>query len=84
MDWHSMIGFIAATCTTFAFLPQAIKIIRTKHTRDLSLVMYSIFEVGLILWLIYGILITNYPIIFSNVITITFTTTILVLKIRYK
>ena len=79
-----IIGYIAAFCTTISFLPQAVRVIKTKHTKDLSLLMYSIFNVGLILWLIYGIAIVAWPIIVANAITIVLTLTILYLKIKYK
>ena len=84
MGTYTIIGLMAAACTTISFLPQAIKIIRTKHTKDLSLGMYTIFTTGILLWLIYGILVRDLPIIAANVITLILTFTILVLKIRYK
>ncbi len=69
MDQVTLIGLLAAACTTFAFFPQVYKIYRTKHTRDLSLPMYVIFAMGVLLWLIYGIMIKNLPIILANGIT---------------
>lgn len=84
MSFITIIGLIAACCTTIAFLPQAIKAIRTKHTRDLSLVMYSLFTSGVLLWLIYGILRNDWPVILANAVTLLFAATILFLKIRYK
>ena len=77
------IGFIAATFTTIAFLPQAIKMIRTKDTKSISLFMYIILNAGIILWLIFGFLILELPVILANLITIIFTLTILFLKIRH-
>lgn len=82
MDWITIIGLIAATFTTISFLPQAIKIIRTKLTRDLSLAMYSILVIGIFLWLVYGILIKDLPLIIANAITLLFASIILILKIR--
>lgn len=84
MDTCTIIGLVAATCTTISFVPQAIRIIKTKHTKDLSLTMYSIFTAGIFLWLVYGILIKDLPLIISNVITFLLTSTILILKIKYK
>lgn len=84
MDTYTVIGLIAASCTTAAFLPQAIRIIRTKHTKDISLAMYLIFSTGVFCWLIYGVLMRDIPIIAANLITFIFSFTILVLKIRYK
>jgi MtN3 and saliva related transmembrane protein len=81
---ETIIGLIAAGLTTSAFIPQAIKVIRTKHTKDISLGMYIIFEIGLILWLTYGIMLNNIPIIIANVFSLIFSTIILFLKIKYK
>lgn len=78
-----IIGFIAAILTTGAFLPQAIKIIKTKKTEDISLIMYSILTAGVFLWLIYGILIKSLPVIVANGITFVFVLTILILKMKY-
>ena len=84
MNTFTIIGLAAATCTTFSFLPQAIKVIKTKHTKDLSLAMYSIFTIGVFLWLVYGILVKDIPLIVANVVTFIFAATILITKIRYK
>lgn len=84
MDVSTLIGLIAAVSTTLSFLPQAIKTIKSKHTKDLSLEMYSIFTAGIFLWLVYGILINDLPLIISDGITLLFTSTILILKIKYK
>ena len=74
---------LAAAGTTLAFVPQAIKVIRTKQTKDLSLPMYIILNIGLALWLTYGLLITDWPIILANTVTLIFALTILVLKIKH-
>jgi len=84
MDSITAIGFIAAFCTTVSFVPQAIKTIKTKQTKDLSLGMYSLFTFGILLWSIYGILLLNFPLIISNVITLGLTMTTLFLKVKYK
>ncbi|HIH36781.1 MAG TPA: hypothetical protein HA232_02600 [Methanocellales archaeon] len=84
MDVFTIVGLIAATCTTISFVPQVIRTIKTKHTKDLSLAMYSIFTTGIVLWLVYGILVKDLPIIIANAITLLFTFTILILKIKYK
>ncbi len=84
MQPFTIIGLIAAACTTIAYLPQAIKTIITKDTKSLSLLMYIIITVGVFLWLIYGIIIRDLPLILANAITFLFTATILVLKIKYK
>ncbi len=84
MNTLTIIGYIAAVCTTFSFLPQAIKVIKTKNTKDLSLATYSIFTLGVFLWFIYGIILNDFPIIISNAITSIIATIILIMKIRYK
>ena len=78
------IGFLAAFCTTFAFFPQALKVWKTKSTRDISLYMFIIFTIGVISWLIYGITISDLPIILANAVTLILSLFILVYKIKYK
>lgn len=76
------IGMLAAICTTFALLPQMLKVIKTKKVEDISLIMYIIFTIGIILWLTYGLILHDPPIIFANSISLVFSGTILTLKIR--
>ena len=78
------IGLAAACCTTLAFIPQAIQIIRTRDTRSLSLGMYTCFTLGVGLWLIYGCLLSDRPMILANTITFGLATLILALKLRYR
>lgn len=82
MSFAEIIGFIAATLTTLSFYPQAYKIIKTRDTASISLVMYSIINVGLILWLVYGLMIGDMPIILANAFTLIASLTILFLKIK--
>ena len=84
MELITMIGFTAAILTTVAFVPQAIKIIVSKNTKDISLGMYVIFNLGVLCWLVYGIFTLDMPIIFANAITFAFTLTILIFKLRFK
>jgi MtN3 and saliva related transmembrane protein len=77
------VGYFAASCTTLAFLPQAVKVLRDKDTKSLSLGMYVLFTVGVGLWLAYGILKDDYVITLANAITIILSLAILVTKIRY-
>lgn len=77
-------GLVAAALTTVSFLPQVIKILKTRHTKDISLLMYIVFTTGVLLWLIYGILLKEMPIIIGNGITLIFVIIVLVFKIRYK
>ena len=78
------IGFFAAFCTTIAFLPQALKVWKTKSTKDISLYMFIIFTVGVLSWLIYGISISDLPIILANALTLILSLFILIYKIKYK
>jgi len=75
------IGFLAAFCTTISFLPQVIRTIRTRNTLGISLGMYSIFVVGIVLWLAYGILINDLPMILANSVTFVLASIILSMKI---
>ena len=77
------VSAIAAVLTTAAFVPQALHIIRYKETQAISLVMYVTFAGGVALWLIFGILIGNWPIIASNAITLMLTLAIVGMKLRY-
>ena len=76
IDQNEIIGLIAAVCTTFAFIPQVMKVWKTKQTKDLSSRMYSILFIGIILWLVYGIRIDSLSIIMANVVTATLVGTI--------
>jgi len=79
-DW---IGSVAATLTTTAFIPQAWKVWRTRHTADISLSMYALFTLGVALWLIYGTLLESWPIIIANCITLLLAGLVLVMKIKF-
>ncbi|MAR77971.1 MAG: hypothetical protein CMD43_03395 [Gammaproteobacteria bacterium] len=82
-NFTQSIGFIAAICTTVAFVPQALKIYKSKTARDISLPMWLIFSFGVFLWLIYGILILSLPIIIANVVTLLLSLFILFFKVKY-
>lgn len=84
MDFITILGLVAATLTTSAFLPQMIKTWRTKSAKDVSLVMIITFCIGVFLWLIYGIYLQALPIILANLLTLIFNLIIVWLKIRYE
>lgn len=84
MEFNTIIGLAAGFCTTIAFLPQAIKTWKTKSAKDLSLGMYSIFCTGVVLWLTYGILISDLPIILTNVASLSLAFSILYFKLSFK
>ena len=84
MELIDLVGFAAGACTTIAFLPQVIKIWKTKHTKDLSLSLFLLFLIGVFLWLFYGIMAHSLPIVLTNFVTFILVFIILVFKIRYK
>lgn len=78
-----VIGAIGATLTTLCWLPQALKVIREKETRALSLSATVAFTMGVALWLVYGLAIDNWPLIASNGVTLCLMSVILAMKLRY-
>ena len=80
---HDWVGTAAATLTTTAFIPQALQVLRTRHTKDISLGMYVIFTSGVALWAIYGWMIGSWPIIAANVLTLLLAGSVLVMKLRF-
>jgi MtN3 and saliva related transmembrane protein len=83
MSTEILVSAAAATLTTAAFLPQALHIIRYKDTRAISLIMYVAFAAGVLLWLVFGLLIGNLPIIVSNAITLGLALAIIAMKLKY-
>ena len=83
MELIDILGLIAAALTTTAFIPQAIKTYKTKSVEDISLMMYLVFTTGLILWLIYGLIIRNIPIICANIVTTSLALMIIYFKLKY-
>lgn len=68
MELINIVGLIAAFCTSSAFFPQAFKVIKSRDTKSLSLVMYVIFTMGVMLWLVYGIFRKDFVLIAANLI----------------
>ena len=83
MNLVTVIGFIAASLTTTAFLPQVIQIWKTKSTKDISLKMYVILCIGVFLWFIYGVMILSWPIIVANAIVFILSLIIVIFKVTY-
>jgi MtN3 and saliva related transmembrane protein len=83
MSAQEWIGGIAAALTTCSFIPQVWRVWQTRHTKDISLLMYTLFTVGVALWLAYGILLDAWPIIIANSITLLLAGTVLVMKLRF-
>lgn len=83
MIWFEIVGALAGTLTTIAFIPQVVKTWRSRSAEDISLFMFLLFSTGVALWLVYGIAIGSLPVIAANAITLLLAISILVLKIRY-
>jgi MtN3 and saliva related transmembrane protein len=77
------IGSLAAIITTLCWVPQAIRVIRTRETRAISLVAQVSLLVGIALWLVYGVLLGSQPLIWANIVTFVLVGMIVVLKLRY-
>ncbi len=78
MDW---IGYAAASLTTLSFVPQAWHTFQTRDVRGISLGMYSAFTLGVLLWLVYGVLLGAWPVIVANAITLALAACILSMKL---
>lgn len=83
MDFVTLIGYLAAICTTIAFIPQVVRIVKTKDTKGISLIMYITFTIGVLSWLIYGICLNELPIVLCNAVTLVLSVTIVGFKIKY-
>ena len=83
MDTMTLIGLLAGTLTTIAFIPQLTKTWKSRSAKDISLGMFLIFCSGVLLWLVYGILMGALPIILANTVTLILSSAILLLKLKY-
>lgn len=78
----TLLGFLAGILTTVAFIPQVVKTWRSQSTQDISLAMFAIFTAGVLAWLVYGVLISDLPVILANSVTLVLAGTILFFKLR--
>ena len=78
-----LIGSLASTLTTIAFVPQVWRAWKTRSARDLSLPMYMIFTAGVVLWLAYGLMIDSWPIIVGNIVTLVLASSVLAMKLKF-
>jgi MtN3 and saliva related transmembrane protein len=78
----TIIGLLAAAGTTSSFIPQVVKTLRSKETKDISLLMYVILCAGISLWLVYGLFLMDWPLILANTITLILAAPIMVMKIK--
>ena len=84
MNNIQLLGLGAGMLTTIAFLPQVIKTWKSRSAKDLSLGMFSLFCAGVVLWLTYGILVRDIPVIAANFMTLMLASTLLFFKLRFK
>ena len=84
MDVTPIIGSVAASLTTMSFLPQVIKTWRSKSAKDISTAMLMVLATGVLLWLIYGIYLNEFPIIIGNAVTFILACILLTLKAKYR
>ena len=84
MNSVQLLGLVAGSLTTAAFLPQVLKTWRTRSAKDLSLGMFSLFCLGVALWLAYGIIVRDIPVIAANLITLMLASTLLYFKLRWR
>ena len=81
--WVERIGYAAAFCTTTAFVPQLVRVLKLRSARDISLPTFLLFSVGVFLWLLYGLYTGSKPVIASNVVTLVLSLSILFFKLKY-
>ena len=84
MNGTEILGLVAGLFTTIAFVPQVIKIWKSKHANDISLAMFSLFSSGVALWIVYGLIIGSLPVILSNAVTLVLALAILFLKLYFR
>jgi MtN3 and saliva related transmembrane protein len=78
------LGLVAGTLTTLSFLPQLIKAWKSRSTHDISVGMFSLLATGIVLWIVYGVVTHDVPVILANSISLLLVGLILVLKLRYR
>ena len=81
---YTLLGIVAGTLTTAGYIPQALKIWKTKSSHDISSIMFAMLGTGNFLWLIYGLNLNSFPIIAANAISFVLVLIILAMKLKYK
>ena len=79
-----ILGLVAGTITSVTFLPQVVKIWQTKSARDLSLTMLLLLMLGVVLWLIYGLVVMSAAIIYTNSMVLAMSLIMLYFKLKFK
>ena len=80
----TILGLVAGTLTTISFLPQLLKAWKSRSTHDISIGMFSLLAAGIVLWIVYGVVTADVPVIVANSVTLVFVGLILALKLRYR
>ena len=83
METVNILGTLAGTLTTVAFVPQVLKTWRSRSANDISMGMFLIFTLGVLMWLVYGLYIHSWPIIIANAITLVLAGSILMMKVYF-
>ena len=76
------LGIIAAFLTSVAFIPQVLKILKTRNTSGISLIMYALFVTGVACWLVWGLMLGQRPVVVANAVTLALSSAVLILKVR--
>ncbi len=79
-----VLGYMAGFLTTVAFVPQVLHVFRTRSTKDVSLGMFLLFSSGVALWLVYGVWISSWPVIWTNVVTLALSLCVLWAKWKWR
>ena len=82
--FFELIGYLGGICLAISFIPQAIKTYKTKDVRALSFFTYSIYNLGVFCWVVYGFYLHSYQMVIFNVITLSFSFPILLMILKYK
>ncbi len=82
-DTVTLVGSVAAVLTTAAFVPQVVRVWRSRHARDISLPTFAVFSVGVAVWLFYGWLVDSVPIVAANALTLLLALAIVGLKVKF-
>jgi len=84
MHGTELLGLIAGLFTTIAFVPQVVKIWKSKHAQDVSFAMFAIFSTGVALWIVYGFIIGSLPVILANIVTFALALAVIILKLYFR
>lgn len=82
MALSSSVGMLAAFLTTAAFVPQVVRVMRTRDTHAISLWMYLMFATGVALWCLYGLLLGLWPVVLANLVTLLLALVVIAFKLR--